>query len=388
MKHIFLLAMLFALTTFSAFAQETFRVGDTVGHVDGRIGKILSIYQNPSSPEPAAKVQWGNDKYSLSYIAVKDLMTPQTAALKRQQIQQDEAQTPLRNKFDEEAYPYRATIFAIAQAYNPTFGIQGGMSDDAKMQKDLEDLNALCQNYRNMTNPPKADPRVVKDNPADWCKIAENPPAMMKKVRVWVAGMNTKQALESLMLKLDQTMKDPDGYVKDNVQMMLYNRAEWERTELKEFTKQYAAIGEAIPADVMKSFNEKAAELKAQIERSAPTRSWEQPQYTDAALEAMIKKAFSAEYLGAKVFKTGMTYTTWKAVDDTSLVGSGTGYKIYRTTKGAYRYKLGLALVKLPNQPFCQIREFEFIQNKAGAGYAATKLSRPLGYTGIFVQCP
>lgn len=65
-----------------------------------------------------------------------------------------------------------------------------------------------------------------------------------------------------------------------------------------------------------------------------------------------------------------------------------TDYKVYRTTKGAYRYKLGLALVKLPNQPFCQIRDFQVQQDKVGAGHAAARLHRPLGYTGIFVKCP
>jgi hypothetical protein len=83
-----------------------------------------------------------------------------------------------------------------------------------------------------------------------------------------------------------------------------------------------------------------------------------------------------------------MTFATWKAEDDTSLVSQGTDYKVYRTTKGAYRYKLGLALVKLPNQPYCQVRDFQFNQYKAGAGYGAAKLTEPIAYSGMFVKCP
>jgi len=82
-----------------------------------------------------------------------------------------------------------------------------------------------------------------------------------------------------------------------------------------------------------------------------------------------------------------MTYTTWKAFDDTSLVGQGTGYKVYRTEFDKNRYKNGKALVKLPNQPFCQIRNFSLQQTRTGAAYSAAKVAG-LGDKGIFVKCP
>jgi len=48
--------------------------------------------------------------------------------------------------------------------------------------------------------------------------------------------------------------------------------------------------------------------------------------------------------------------------------------------------RISIALVKMPNSSFCQIREFQVRQQKAGAGFGAAKAS--LGGAGIFVKCP
>ena len=126
--------------------------------------------------------------------------------------------------------------------------------------------------------------------------------------------------------------------------------------------------------------------MKAKIEEDVKTRVWEQPNFKDAALEALARKEFPTDLPGVKVLKTGMTFTTWKAMDDTSFIGSQGDVRFYRITPGAYRFKLGLALVQLPNRPYCQIREFQATQHKAGAGYGAAKAS--IGGAGIFVKCP
>ncbi len=73
-------------------------------------------------------------------------------------------------------------------------------------------------------------------------------------------------------------------------------------------------------------------------------------------------------------------------MDKTSLIGSDSTWKYYKITPGAYRYKLGLALIKMPNRPMCQIRGFQLTQHKAGAGFGAAKAS--VAEAGIFVKCP
>lgn len=368
--------------------QNTFRVGDRVA-VEGtnQEGVIESITEN------GAKVKFGPGKYDFKYFLFKDLISPQAAVLARERQQQELTQKPIRAQFENEAEPFRVLVRGLAHAYDPKFRQDAVSITDKpetyeKWRKDLESLSAICQKYPTLTNRPGADADNISQNPADWCKLAEQRTAVINKMKATVGGQYAGTAVQSWTNKINSALRDRKGYVKDELQMLLYDRAAWEQKELQKIRKTYSDAGETMPSDLLASLDEKVNELKAQIERDAPTRSWEQPPYTDAALEGMARRAYPAQSPGVKVFKTGMTFTTWKSMDDTSLVGQGSDYKLYRTTKGAYRYKLGLALVKLPNQPFCQIRDFQVQQDKAGAGYSAARLHLPLGYTGIFVKCP
>ncbi len=141
-----------------------------------------------------------------------------------------------------------------------------------------------------------------------------------------------------------------------------------------------------MPPEVLKPLDEYAAGIKEKIESDASEREWEKPHFTDAALEALAKSRFAVDFPGAQVLKTGMTFTTWKVEDTKSFVGSDSNWKYYKITPGAFRYKLGLALIKMPNRPMCQIRGFQLTQHKAGAGYGAAKAS--VAEAGIFVKCP
>lgn len=359
---------------------ETFRVGDMVESPRFPPGKIVAINGN------SATIRYGNGKYDVGNALLQDLISPQAAAAKRER----EKTEKLDRAGFEEAQPFLQVVKSLAIAYNPKFQ-EGNFASDAatyeKWRKELDALYAVCQKYPNLANRPDVNEDDISQNVADWCGMAKDRTAVLKRMKALVIGFDAKTESDIWRVKIEEALRDPRGDVRDDLQMLLYDRAAWEEKNMQSVKKKFAA-GELMPSDLFASLDEKIAELKAKIETGAATFKWETPPYSDATLEAMIKKAFPAQYPGAKVFKTGMNFTTWKAVDDTSLVGSGTGYKVYRTTKGAYRYKLGLALVKLPNQPLCQIREFEFTQDKAGAGYSATKLSRPLGYTGISVNCP
>lgn len=138
--------------------------------------------------------------------------------------------------------------------------------------------------------------------------------------------------------------------------------------------------------EVLKPLDEFVARMMGKIESDAATREWEKPDFTDAALEALGKRKIAAEFPGAKVLKTGMTSTTWAVRDSATFIGSDKNFRFYRITPGAYRYKEGLVLVQLPNRPFCQVRAFQVIQYKSGAGYGAAKAVG--SDTGLFVKCP
>jgi hypothetical protein len=169
--------------------------------------------------------------------------------------------------------------------------------------------------------------------------------------------------------------------------MLIFNRAAWEQKNLQSLKANYAAAGARNPLEALKPLYQQADELRAKIERDAATRTWTQPAYKDAALEGMVRAAYPKEFPGVRVLKTGMTYATWKAYNDTSLVGSTSEYKIYRIDWDKYRQKDGLALVQMPGQQLCQIRNFTLEQVRNGASFGAAKLLG-VGRGGIFVKCP
>lgn len=368
--------------------KPTFRVGDKV-FKDGQPGVIEAIERN------GFKVRYGSGKYDFKYERAEDLMSPQAAAENKERERQDQAQKPLRAQFRDETQQFDNLIYKLANAYNPKYGQTEITIDDnpatfAKWQKDLEALAAICQKYPNMTNSasssePPYDTNI-RDHPADWCRIAEQRTALIKKTRLTGYAHYAAIDIKGFVQDIDEAMKSADGSVSDEVQMMLFERAAWEQKNLQTTRKRFASVGETIPPEVLKPLDEKVAELKAKIEQDALNRSWTQPNFKDVALEALGRREIPTDFPGAKVFKTGMTYTTWEARDTTTYVGSDSKFRFYRITPGAYRYKRGLVLVQLPNRPFCQIREFQVTQYKAGAGYGAAKASGSLA--GIFVKCP
>ena len=440
-RCMFAAMLMLALAAFAA-AQNTFRVGDSVTVPDGRTGKVESfknqemakvkfvdgstqyfmlpdikkavdpsketfrvgdIVVSPLSPKGvegriesingnSAQVRYGPGKYNYVNDLLENLMSPKTAALGRDREQQELTQKPIRAQFEDEAKPYAILVRTLAHAYDPKFRQEaGGISDKPatyeKWMKDLESLNTICQKYPNLTNQLRADAENISQHLADWCKMADQRTAVVNRMKMTVGGIQAGNVTGGWKLKLDSALRNRSGRVNDDLQILLYERAAWEQKQLRTAMKKFTDVGEPMPPSFLAPLNEKVDELKAKIDAEAPSRSWEQPPYSDAALEAMVKRAYPGQFPGVKVLKTGMTYTTWKAFDDTSLVGQVGDYKVYTIEKDKNRYKNGEALVKLPNRPFCQIRDFSIQQTRTGASYSAAKIFT-LGTSGIFVKCP
>ena len=361
---------------------ETFRVGDIVENNKGQQLRIDSIRGD------SAVVRYGVGKYNVYTEKLEDLTSVKTAAARREQ---DNAGKLVRAQFEDDARPFFDLIIKVAPGFDPKYRLEFSFNPVAATyegwMKELTALAVVCQKYPNLTNPLDADKNSIRKNVADWCKIAEQRTAVVKRMKNIVGEQRISSDIVSWTNQINDTLRNfDDGHVSDELQMLLYDRAAWEQKKLKFAKEIYADAGAEMPMKMFAPLNEKADELKAKIESDAPNRSWKQPNFKDAALEALARREVPTDFPGAKVFKTGMDDTTWKVRDDTSLVGSGTGYKLYRTTKGAYRFKLGSALIKLPNQPFCQIREFQVTQYKAGAGFGAAKAW--IAGIGVFVKCP
>ncbi|HLM02624.1 MAG TPA: hypothetical protein VK400_16340 [Pyrinomonadaceae bacterium] len=352
--------------------KEAFRVGDAVVSSFGQPGRIEAINGN------YARVRYGNGKYDFKMEELASLRSPHAAA-------REAEQEKMRKIFRVEAAEYLSTVRRFEQFFTPQTALEKGGVDDEVLKTgaiELERLDRLCKTkYPGITNETGRN-LLINERFGDWCRIAAQRDDILQKAKTSFLGLDAEHETERWTLKISRAMKDPDGYVNDEMQMLIYDRPAWEKKNAEHIRKKYAARGETMPPEAFAALYKKADEFKAQIERDAPARGWTQPNFTDASLEALARREFPTDLPGARVLKTGMTYTTWQARDDKSYIGDG----FYRITPGAYRFKLGLALVKLPNRPFCQIREFQMTQHRTGAGYGATKAS--IGKTGIFVKCP
>ncbi len=367
-------------------SKPTFRVGDRV-FKDGKPGVIEAVEGN------GFKVRVGPGKYDFILALAEHLMTPQQAAEEQERERQEKIQKPLRAQFMDEAQAFSPTVFKLAPVFDPKYYAGGtGITQENKSyeawRKDLEGLDAVCQKFTNMTNPVLASyyQQDVKYFPADWCKMAAQRTELLQKTKRTVGDKLAEMDINNLMIDVGRALNDEQGYVNDKVQTFLYDRAAWERAILPAMRKYYLDPNAVVPPELFKPHDAKIAELKAKIEQDAQTKSWTEPKSKDAASEAAARRKFSAELPGVKILKTGMTDSTWAVMDSkTEIGGTNTGWRFYRINKGAYRYRSGRALIQLPNHPFCQIREFEVTQYKAGAGYGAA--NGWVADTGRFVKC-
>lgn len=371
--------------------QETLRVGDSVIDTSKpdtirREGKIESISGG------TATVRYGTYRYDYFKAELKDLMSAQAWNHKQDE---EKEQKLLRAAFEDEARPFHHIVYIFAWAYKPQFKMNGGRipqdaAEIAELRKSLEGLAAVCRKYPNLTNAPGVDDPInagdINMHPADWCGVAAQRDALMKKVLGTAGNIRARDNIGIWENAIREAVRDPNGYVKDGVQQLVYDRAAWQQKELRGVQESYAKAGEQIPAEILAPLFKQADELKAKIEQDALARSWQQPAYKDAALEGLVRAAFPKQYPGVQVLKTGMTYATWKAYDDTSLVSIHTGYKLYRVDRDKYRQKDGLALVRLPGQTLCQIREFTLEQVRNGAAFGAARVAG-IARGGVFVKC-
>lgn len=371
---------------------ENFRVGDMVIDLEKRRNlEPMQQLQIDSISGDSAIVRYGNGKYNVYTTKLENLVSLKT--WERTQNEENR-QKILRADFADEAKPFMRTVEILANTYDPKFmergdSFTGSAADHQAWLKDMEALAAICRKYPNLTNPQYSSSYgsdAISHSPIDICKLAEQRTSVVQRTKNKLGDKSATQEIGSWSMKLDEAMQNSEGLIDDELQLLLYERAAWEQMYLKNLKKKYTERGAVMSPEVFKPLDEYAAAKKEKIESDAAQREWEKPNFTDAAMEALAKRRFAVDFPGIQVLKTGMTFTTWKEMDKTSLIGSDSTWKYYKTTPGAYRYKLGLALIKMPNRPMWQIRGFQLTQHKAGGGFGAAKAS--VAEAGIFVKCP
>ncbi len=369
------------LLTFASLGQQSISVGEQVEFSCTRVSSGWCSGRVESISGGNVKIRWGNMRDQASTVTRDKVRTipkpdsPEVTAFK--EAFAVEVDTPHRNALRIFAHYYKPDEFSNAGGTPTT---PAGWQ---KLMADLTFVDSLCKGkYKGMAN---RSPSVAWPGPrkgdldaryGEWCEIADKRLSYETQVRTDAA----KHMIGFHQISdMQKAIEHSRNIVWDEEQMILYEPEKWKAKTRIQLAKSYADYGVPVPADVFTEIDAKAAELKAVIERTAPTRSFTQPAHKDAAVEAFIKPKLLAAHPGSQILRIGGSYPSWVKRESVSLVGSGTGYKLYKIE---YKdYKQGYALMKMANRPFCQVRSWI-------AGRGAKGMVADLGEAGEFVKCP
>lgn len=363
-KYMFAAMLALALSMFAAAQTETLKVGDTV--VSGNTGQTGRIEAIDGT---FAKVRYGSGAYDFHMEPLSTLKSPKNAANAANRKEQGAA-------FRAEAgNQYFNAVALFYQFYKPELAtLKGGDSANSikEAMVELAKLDALCKSkYPGIKNDSETD-WVWRYG--DWCEIAAN-----RQDWAQVATGSVAKRIgnfNSIERDLRDAFNDSEGFVSEDAQKLIYEREAWERRKAAAMAPKFKELGTTIPADFFANVESQADELKKLIDRTAPTRSFDSPPYQDAASQAMARREFARMYPGIQILKIGATYAAGK---------------VYKNALGipTNQHKTGFALVKMPNRPYCQARQWSFIQTYVGGGrFSAPQPNFSSGQSGgIFMKC-
>lgn len=384
MKSRIILSLTFALAfSINAFAQDTLRVGDKVeyycacggGQVHWQEARIEAVLGNK------VKVRYGNGRYQVETVTYdpKIIRAPGSAA---KEAKNDELQAAFRSATADK---YLRAVQMFSSFYSDEFNnYRGTPTTPAGWQEvmtKLAELDALCKGqFAGVTNTRLhwlVKKGEIDHRYADWCQIAARREQLAPLVRASAAThMMTIPGESDLKRAFENS--DGEGWVNDDIQLLMYEPAKFKQKHLPEVKKHFATYGVDVPADLFDAVEKRAGELKALIEQTAPTRIFELPKFKDPAVESFVKGKLAAEHPGVQVIKSGTGYPSWSKSDSLSYLGSSTSARYYKVVSEFH--KRGRMLIKLPNRPFCQERSW-VVERASGKFYSHPTRG------GVFMKC-
>ncbi|HYJ87469.1 MAG TPA: hypothetical protein VEW46_15520 [Pyrinomonadaceae bacterium] len=385
MKSRFILSLAFCLAfSINCFAQETVRVGDKVeyycscggGQVHWQEARIEAVLGNK------VKVRYGNGRYQVDTVTY-DPATIRAPGSAAKEAKNDELQAAFRSATIDKHFK---AVQMFSSFYSDEFNnYRGTPTTPAGWQEvmtKLGELDGLCKGqFAGVTNTRLhwlVKKGEVDYRYADWCQIAARREQLAPLVRASAATYMITIPGESDLKRAFES-SDGQGWVNDDIQLLMYEPAKFKQKHLPDVKKHFATYGVDVPADFFDALEKRAGELKALIEQMAPTRTFEQPKFKDVAVEAFVKGKLAAEHPGVQVIKSGTGYPSWSKSDSLSYLGNSTSARYYKVV--TQFHKRGRMLVRLPNRPFCQEREWVV---ERGSGKLYSNPTRG----GVFMKCP
>lgn len=322
------------------------------------------------------KVKWGNMRDQFTMVSRDQVRAVPKPPGPEQVAMWEGFRTEVLSKSKAGMY-----LRIYAHYYQPDeFSYAGGNPTSAdgwqQMTATLGEIDALCKGkYRGITNFQQGvKPNDISARYADWCRIADQRLALEPKIRAGAAKHMLSPSSD--ILDINKAIEHSRNLMWDKTQMVLYEPEKWKAKTAADLKQAFADYGTAMPADFFDEIDKKTAELRAVIDKTAPTKSFDQPAHRDAAVERVVKSRIAAKYPGTQIVSIGGSYRSWEKREGADLIRSDTDVKVYRLTVNYY--KRGYALVKMPNRPYCQMRSW--IVRQRG-------MAVDLGEAGEFMKC-
>ena len=380
MKY-FMSVVLIVMAVVVLNAQDSLKAGDTAEYRCNRDSSGWCRGRVEPISGGSINIRWGNMRDQVSMVSSGDVRVPPKP--------DTPAATAFKDAFAAEGGTFqRIALRIFAHYYAPNeFSWAGGTPTTPagwqELMSHMASVDALCKGkYRGMTNrsPSAAWPGPRKGDLdarfGEWCTIADKRLAYEPRVR---ADAASSMAIRPGEDDLKRSLEYQDNRALDDTQWLMYEPEKWKVQQSGKLEAHFATYGVVMPPTFFDKMIEKSAELKAKIEQGAPGRSFETSATKDAAVETFIKGKFIAEYPGSQILKASHSYPNWAKREGLSLVGSGTGYKLYKVEYNFY--KRGWVLMKMPNRPFCQAREW--VVGRGAKGLVAVSTSSQ----GTFMSC-
>lgn len=293
--------------------------------------------------------------------------------------------TPQQNAFNNEVGKYINAVRLFAHYYDSRYPTGGGSLPGKELWQtqmmELADLDRICRTrYPGMTD--WNSPNYLREGQVEyrfglWCAVAANRLEIEKKARVGAA--NSVVGMGYTIENLNFGFNEPDNPLRMEIQDIIWNREKWRAAKFAWLKPKYAEYGiNSVPANATADVERRAEELWKLAERGAPNRSYKQPPYRDAAVEAFVKNKLAARIPGVQVVKIGLDYRTWVQRASESLVASDDYFNYYKVSYNSY--KRGTVLVKIPGRPYCQSQDFVVGQGKG-------LIDAGIGGSGTFMRC-
>lgn len=379
-----LLTAVFSILLWSSVQAQEVTVGDTVQYQCNCLGAEWVRGKVERVGSGNIRVRYGNLDNQVVTLPVN------SPKLKIGEASRNPLETipmnPMQRAFQDEARGrFQRPVQSFAHYYDSRYFPGGsGIPDSAEWREQnaqLAELDSLCRTrYQGLTD--WKTPGYLRDGFVDyrfglWCEVAANRVAVEKKARIEVT-----KSLVNLGYtdgNLDYGFNQPDNPVPWETQQVIWDRAKWRAEKIASLRPRYAGYKVDVPADATAKAEARADELKAIVLRDAPGRSYKQPQWRDAAVEAFVRGQLAKEYPGVQVVKIGLDYKTWVVRKNLDYVASDDTFRYYKVSYNSY--KRGTALLKIPGRPLCQMNEWVVGRGSKGMVNAG------IGGGGVFMRC-